>query len=103
MSDEPLSADEELAVGTALTSAETLALMLLQTVELAVRFYPDTLRRLLASVFDLGAVEEQARKATATMQKAHTAADQLRARFRRLDKDMERLRNELNQLKEMKR
>lgn len=90
MSDDEEVTDEA-ALRAAFTSAETLSLLLLSVVELTARLYPHTLRRILTSAFDLSAVEESVAKVVATMQKAQGATDQLRERFRRLEKDIERL------------
>lgn len=90
---DPAERDEELIrqINLAFTTGEHMAVMLVTVVELAARYHPGLLRRALASVFDLSAVEEETRRVMASLERAQKRLYTLREQFNDLQRQIDQL------------
>lgn len=78
---------------------ETFALLLLTTVKLAAAQFPEELRKALASVFDLSAVEDMAKRVMIVASSAQAFAQQAQELCLQVHRDLENLEKEIDELR----
>jgi hypothetical protein len=78
------------------TAGREWAGMIVLAIGIAARAEPEMVRKALASVFDLQAVEDCTQRMMVAVSKCQAALDELRVQYRQLQVDLEATRREAN-------